>query len=402
MGKNKFFTGQPIFTQLLKFIPRESVSRIAGQYKADRYYKKFKTYDHLVTMLYTCLHSCKSLREVTTGMQVAFNKLNHLGLRCIPRRSTLADGNRARNEEIFGKLYHELYQRYYGNLPDSRSKKNLEERLFIIDSTTIKLFSDVMKGLGREPATGKQKGGAKAHIIMKSDEDLPRYVLLTHATKNDKVILSKLSLERGSIVVFDKAYNNFNKLSQWGKSQVFWVTRLWNRTHYVTLSKKEVSSEEQQNGIIADEIILMGRPSNKDTVKLKARKVTYFDAVSKRKFEFITNHTKLGALRIASIYKKRWQIEMLFKRIKQTYPLKYFLGDTENAIKIQIWCSLIADLLVKIVKDKGRKKWSYANIASMLRLHLMSYVNLFKFLNNPEKALANYSDENRAQLMLYT
>jgi IS4 transposase len=111
---------------------------------------------------------------------------------------------------------------------------------------------------------------------------------------------------------------------------------------------------------------------------------------------------KFGALKIASIYKKRWQIELLFKRIKQAYPLKYFLGDSENAIKIQIWCSLLADLLVKIVKDKGRKKWSYANIASMIRLHLMSYVNLFKFLNDPEKALINYSDQNSSQLMLYT
>jgi hypothetical protein len=402
MDKSKFFTGQPIFAQLLKFIPRTNVSRLAAHYQADRYYKKFKTYDHLVTMLYTCLHSCKSLREVTTGMQVAFNKLTHLGLRSIPRRSTLADANRARKEELFGKLYHELYQRHYGNLPDSRAKKSLEERLFIIDSTTIKLFSDVMKGLGREPVTGKQKGGAKAHVMMKSDEDLPRYVLITHATKNDKIILNNFTLEPGSIVVVDKAYNNFNKLAQWGKGNIFWVTRLWNRTSYVTLNKKDVSSEEQESGVIADEIILMGRPSNKNTIKLKARKVTYFDATSKQKFEFITNHMKFGALKIASIYKKRWQIELLFKRIKQAYPLKYFLGDSENAIKIQIWCSLLADLLVKIVKDKGRKKWSYANIASMIRLHLMSYVNLFKFLSNPEKALINYSDQESSQLMLYT
>ena len=88
-----------------------------------------------------------------------------------------------------------------------------------------------------------------------------------------------------------------------------------------------------------------------------------------------------------NLYKKRWQIELLFKRIKQNYPLRYFLGDNENAIRIQIWCALITDLLVKIVKDRTKRKWSYANIASMIRLHLMSYVNLFKFLNNPEKAI---------------
>src|ERR1043165_5582037 len=96
----------------------------------------------------------------------------------------------------------------------------------------------------------------------------------------------------------------------------------------------------------------------------------------------------MKAITIANIYKKRWQLECLFKRLKQNYPLKYFLGDNENAIKIQIWCSLITDLLVKIVKNRiKRKKWSYANLSSMIRLHLMSYINIFKFLNDPDKAI---------------
>jgi hypothetical protein len=402
MDKNTFFTGQPIFSQLLKFIPRTVVSKLAGQYQSDRYYKKFKTYDHLVTMLYTCFQSCKSLREVTTGMQVAFKRLNHLGLRSIPRRSTLADANKARNEDLFGKLYQWLYGRYYGNSPDSRLAKRVEERLFIIDSTTISLFSDVMKGLGRHPVSGKKKGGAKAHVLMKSDEDLPRFVFLSHASKNDKEILNRITLEPGSIVVFDKAYNNYQKLAEWGKRGVVWVTRLWESTSYVTLEKRTLSREEMEQGILADEKILMGRNSNKQTIKVRARKITYYDALSQKTFQFISNNMKMTALTIAAIYKKRWQIEMLFKRIKQTYPLKYFLGDSENAIKIQIWCSLIADLLVKILKDKGKRKWSYANIASMIRLHLMSYVHLFKFLNNPEKALINYNDEKDYQLNLYT
>ncbi len=401
MDKNSFLTGQPIFTQILNFIPRGMVSKLVDRYKTDRYYKKFMTYDHLVTMLYTSFHACNSLREVTTGMQVAFNKLNHLGLQSIPRRSTLADANRVRNEEFFGALYHELHRRYYGNLPDSRLREDLRDRLYVIDSTTINLFSDVMKGLGRKPVTGKQKGGAKAHVLMKSDQDLPCYVLITHASKNDKIILEKIHLEPHSIVVFDKAYNNFNKLAQWKKQGVIWVTRLWNATFYEILDRMPVDDEQQKGGVIADEKIRMGRPSNKQTTKVKARKITYWDAVSQRVFEFVTNDMKMTPLEIAAIYKRRWQIETLFKRIKQSYQLKYFLGDNENAIKIHVWCALITDLLVKIVKDSVSKKWSYANIASMIRLHLMSYVNLFKFLKNPEKAFINYRPPNNNQLMLY-
>jgi hypothetical protein len=404
MNKSTFFAGQPIFTQLLNFIPQAKVSKLALELKTDRYYKKFKTYDHLVTMLYTCFHGCKSLREVTTGMQASFTQLNHLRMQCIPRRSTLSDANQVRNEAFFGKLYHGLYGYYYGNSPDSRKRKSIEERLFIIDSTTINLFSDVMKAMGMKPISGKRKGGAKAHMLIKADEDLPRFVDLTDGTKNDKVILKNVHLEPGSIIVFDKAYNSYAKMAQWNRDNITWVTRKRINTSYIIQGSNAVSTNQQRRGVLRDENILIGRPSNKGTSKLVARKITYRHAASKRIFEFITNNLTISALTIADIYKRRWQIEMLFKRIKQSYPLKYFLGDNENAIKIQIWCSLITDLLVKIVQDKiRRKRWSYANLTSMIRLHLMSYVNLFKFLNDPDKALFDCEvQSNKFQLNLYT
>jgi hypothetical protein len=104
-------------------------------------------------------------------------------------------------------------------------------------------------------------------------------------------------------------------------------------------------------------------------------------------FEFVTNNLKMNASTVAALYRKRWQIESLFKRMKQNYPLKYFLGDSENAIKIQIWCSLIADLLLKIVKKAAAARWSFSNLAAMVRLHLMTYINIFNFLKSPEKSL---------------
>ena len=117
----------------------------------------------------------------------------------------------------------------------------------------------------------------------------------------------------------------------------------------------------------------------------------YLDPISGKKPIFFTNNTRIKASTIANIYKKRWQIECLFKRLKQNHPLKYFLGDNENAIKVQIWSALITDLLIKIVKDKVNRKWSFSNIAAMIRLHLMTYIHLIKFLQNPEKALINYN-----------
>jgi hypothetical protein len=355
-----------------------------------------------VTMLYTCFHGCKSLREVTTGMQVCFNKLEHLSMRCIPRRSTLSDANKVRKAEFFGDLYHSLYRSYYGVLPDSPMKKSLDSRLFIIDSTTIKLFSDVMRGMGDKPLTGKQKGGAKAHVLLKADEDVPRFVCITEGINNDRILLRKIALQAGSILVFDRGYNNYHQMSQWNNHGITWVTRLLTTSFYEVTSENLVSDHAAKAGVLADQQIIMGKLTKKTNIKLPARKITFLDPSTGRQFEFITNNKNLSPLTIANLYKKRWQIELLFKRIKQNYPLRYFLGDNENAVRIQIWCALITDLLVKIVKDKLKRKWSYANIASMIRLHLMSYVNLFKFLNNPEKAIPVNYPRNNGQLSFQT
>lgn len=384
MSKDTFFTGQPVFNQLLQLIPKSIINDVTKHYNSDRYYKRFKTYDHLVTMLYTCFHGCKSLREVTTGIMACTTRINHLGLTYMPRRSTLSEANAHRNEQLFADLYHRLYSHFY---PDSQTLTTLEKRLFIFDSTTISLFSEVMKGGGQKPA-GKRKGGAKAHVLMKADEDVPRFVCITEAKENDNVFTPMLHLPKDSIVTFDRIYYGFKPLINWTNTGVTWVTRMHSLLAYTVLASKEISIDEKGNGIISDEKILAGRIKRKD--RIHARRITYQDPKSSKKLIFFTNNTRMKASTIANIYKKRWQIECLFKRLKQNYPLKYFLGDNENAIKIQIWCALITDLLIKIVKDKVKRKWSFSNIAGMIRLHLMTYIHLIRFLQNPEKALIKY------------
>lgn len=390
MAKDTFFTGQPVFNQLLQLIPKHIVKEVIKRHQSDRYYKRFKTYEHLVTMLYTCFHGCKSLREVTTGMMACTTRLNHLGINYMPRRSTLAEANANRSEKLFEDLYISLYSQFY---PDSRLLTKLEKRLFIFDSTTISLFSDVMKGSGQIPK-GKRKGGVKAHVLIKADEDVPRFVCITPASENDNILPPKLTLPPNSIVTFDRIYYGFGPLIKWSQSNVTWVTRMHKLVAYTVLKSKSIEAELKEKGIIADERIRAGARQRKD--KMLARRIIYKDPASGKELIFLTNNTRMNALTIANIYKKRWQIECLFKRLKQNYPLKYFLGDNANAIKIQIWCALITDLLIKIVKDRVKRKWSFSNIAGMIRLHLMTYINLIKFLQSPEKALVNYSPPNHS------
>ena len=385
MIKSNFFTGQPIFSQLLKFIPRQVISRIAIDLQSDRYCKRFSTYDHLVCMLYGVFNHCTSLREITTGMLAWENRLLHLGVRHHPRRSTISDANNRRSAEVFESIYMKLFDRYSHFLSDSRSKSR-SSRLYIFDSTTITLFQEVLKAAGSNPANGKRKGGIKVHTLIRSDQDVPCMSRFSPGAANDMRFLKDIHLPKGSLVVFDKGYNDYNAFNRFTTEGVSWVTRLHQHLVYKVLQENPVSEVQRCKGVIDDRQILLGVDYKPNKPKVKARLVAFTDD-SGKVFEFLTNNFKLMPATIAEIYKKRWQIELLFKRIKQNYPLKYFLGDSENAITIQIWCALIADLLLKIIKKGSKAKCSFSNLAAMVRLHLMTYINLFDFLKHPEKAL---------------
>jgi Transposase DDE domain/Domain of unknown function (DUF4372) len=403
MLKNTNFTGQPIFSQLLNLIPSRIISKNIAKHSSDRYYKRFKSYDHLVAMLYACFEKCTSIREVTTGMMACHFKLLHLGLKYLPKRSTLSEANSKRSEQFFSDLYHDLYRHYFGVLPDSPMKGSIENRLFLIDSTTISLFTEVMKGMGTRAVDGRKKGGAKAHMLVKANQDVPCFTMITHATKNDKEILAQIKLPKGAIVVFDKGYNSYKQFLEWDKQGITWITRMIDVAWQEQLESKQLDESEKLEGVIADQKIQLGRPSNNPTPKIIVRKITFYDKVTGRSFYFITNNTTLKASMIAALYKRRWQIELLFKRLKQNYPLRNFLGESENAIKIQIWCSLITDLLLKIVSKMTNKKWSFANLSAMIRLHLMNYISIIRFLNNPEKSLIDYKEKlPDHQLRLFT
>ncbi len=392
MNKNTIFSGQPIFTQLLSLIPEHLINRMVRKYQSDRYSKTFDSKHHLVTLLFGIINQCTSLREVVTGLQVASSKQGHFKLVHDIRRSTLADANKRRPEAFFGELFHELYNYHYG-LPDSRKikpRQPYEKRLFIIDSTTIRLFHDVLKGAGSIPSSGKRKGGLKAHVMIKASEDTPCLVNLTASSANDRVFLKHIDLPKGSIITFDKGYANFRRFDQWTQSGINWVSRVLDRWIIQIDKQNLVSGQQRLAGVISDELVTMGDPKNNNTLKIKARIIKYIDPETKKTLSFVTNNTRFQPTTIANIYKQRWQIELLFKRIKQRYPLKYFFGESENAIKMQVWCVLIADLLIKIIQDKATKKWAYSNLSSIVKLHLMTYVNLLVFLNNPDKVLRKY------------
>lgn len=400
MSKHTYFIGQPVLAQIIKLIPRSLVSQLSRRHNADRYCKRFYSWDHLISMLFASLSGCGSLREVTTGMLAAEGKLRHLGLRYTPRRSTLSDANNRRPEAFFADLFHEL-ARYY--LPDSRRGGKKTRALYIVDSTTISLFSDVMANAGRPGKDGRRKGGVKAHTLINAEHNRPEFVVLTPGASHDTPFLGQLSLPKGSIVCFDKGYLDYTLFAQWSapEQEVGFVSRLRANAVVEVVKEFRVGSHEQAGGVLSDQRVILGHTHHARVTRLPARLVRYRCPDTGKEFTFMSNLFDLSALQITRIYRQRWQIELVFKRIKGAWPLRYFLGESANAIKIQIWCALIADLLLELLRSRCPRKWSYANLRGMIRLHCLSYVELGAFLRDPFRALLQYKEPDQQSLSLF-
>jgi len=314
MNKSTNFSGQPVVKQLLKLLPLDIIARTAKDHNSDRYYKRFKTYDHLVTMLYATLSGVSSLRELSTILLAREGRIGHLNLKHFPKRSTLSDANKNRSSSVFASIYYSLYSKYASFLSDSSPLSLPVKHLKIVDSTTISLFSDILKGVGRNPINGKKKGGIKMHTMINALEDVPCLVRFSSAATHDHTFLKELNLEKGSFVVFDKAYNDYLQYLQWTRDDIYFVTRQKDNAVYTSIEEFDLS-DATSDAVLKDERISVQKKEK--TVEL--RRIAYWDSQKQKVYEFISNHFELEPDKIAAIYKHRWQIETMFKRLKQTF-----------------------------------------------------------------------------------
>lgn len=384
MYKSTHFFGQLVFGQLISMIPQQNIAKAVSKMNSDYYTKRFSTKDHLISMLFCAFAKCTSLREVSGAMLGLAGKTKHFQLENLPYKSTLSDANAKRNCEVFGLIYNLLLREYSHFITDSRLKEVIKKQIEIFDSTTIGLFKDILACVGRKPKNGKSKGGIKMHTVINADEALPKMVWFTSAATNDHVLLEKLKMDENTIYVFDKGYNDYKAFEKFCLNNTGFVTRIKDNAVYDAVSFNEIDSNIH-SGVLEDTIIDLTIKEKEGNRKLRLRKVRFYDRVQKREFEFITNLFDIRPDMIAAIYKIRWQIELLFKQLKQNFPLKYFLGDNENAIKIQIYCALIVNLLMTIIQNQLKRQWAFSNLVSFCKIHLFNYIHLMHFLENPEK-----------------
>ena len=386
----KKLVGQPILKQIVNILPKEKFDILVQKYNSDRYYKTFSSWSQLVTMLFGILSRCDSMNEVCDNLQAMQGKLNYFGMESSPAKSTAGDGLRNRSNELFRDYYFALLGHFTPLLSVSRIKDVSFDKFFIFDSTTIKLFSDIMKGVGRNPKNdGKKKGGLKVHMMIDAHSNTAKFVKISEAKLHDKNFLKYLTLPPYSMIVFDKAYNHYLQFAKWTQEQVYFVCRLKSNAIYETQEVLfEKSLTDKEYGIMKEEHIHIKYKENKKQKTLCLRKVTYKDEKG-RIYEFITNNFEISNEEVAFLYKKRWDIELLFKKLKQNFQLHYFYSETENGIRTQVWCTLIAHLLLTVLKVITKTQKAFSTIAALIRINLISHLDMYWIIENCRRTYVN-------------
>ena len=404
MSKNIKLSGQPILCQLFSFIPEHLIGQAVALHKSDYYYKTMTTRKQLAFMLYGVVTRCHSLQSLCKSLLFLDNKLLYIGIDKLPPPSTLSDANIKRNSDVFAALYRLLYNHYKEYLSDACFSLPINSevdpaRVKLFDATTISLFVDVFKGVGRNPLNGKRKGGLKVQAQMPLSGFVPDLITITEGSCNDKNFLGQLDPSAGTIYVFDKGYVNFSVFDQWTRQGTYFVTRLNDNAVYdIIESRTNDIMEYASGGVIRDEVIQLKLGQGQ---YLRARLITYKDPVTGNVLRFLSNMFHYQATTIASLYKNRWSMEVLFKRLKQNFELDYFYSDSPEGIKTQLWVALIAHLLFTVIHKQVKECEQFVTLVSMASNNLGSYICFVSLLSVRKKLSATQRDIKKIQLQMF-
>ena len=364
------------FSQVLSLVNRNDFARAVREHGAEKGAKGFACWDQFVAMLFCQMGAANSLREICGGLATAMGKLIHLGLRGAPARSTLAYANQHRPWQLYQSVFNQVLVRCRQLAATKRRKFRFKNPLRSLDATVIDLCLEVFDWARFR----RTKGAIKLHLQLDHQGYLPCWALVTEAKTHEVKPARTLHFEPGTIVALDRAYIDFSLFARWTEGGVFFVTRPKANMSYTVLKRRGVL---WRGNVVSDEEIRLSGLLTKEKYPYRLRRIVVWDTNNEREIAFLTNIFHFAASTVASIYKERWQIELFFKALKQNLKVKTFVGTNENAVKTQIWTALIAMLLLKFLQLKSSWNWSLSNLAAMLRFNLLSYRDLWAWLDDP-------------------
>jgi len=372
---------KPVIRQVLDLVPTFILRNSIRKYQSDKGCHKYKTYDQLVALSFGQLGKCYTLSDISCGLSISSTFMVDLGLKQNPVKSTMSDGNKNRDYRVFEDIYYQLIKYYGRTLTDKRERSVIEEvkneTIKLIDSSTVSLCLNLFDWAKFRTA----KGGLKIHTVWDDTLGLPDYINVTDAKLHDSKGLVSQIFPKGTIVVEDRAYFDFELFKKRIDAKNIFVTRLKSNILYESIEELDLPDDRDQN-ILKDELIKF---TSKDALKAGLedqifRLVTVYKVDENKVIHLITNQIDWQAITIADLYKKRWDIEIFFKLMKQNLQIKTFLGTSENAVKSQIYVAMIVFLLLELIRRVYCKnKTGFSNFCEKVRICLLHYLS-FEYL----------------------
>lgn len=368
------YSGKIVFSQIMSYLPLKVFNRCVERYKGHYKIKSFSCLDQYLSMSFSQLVFIDSLRSTEICLRSQSSKLYHMGFRSVVSRNTLSNANKERDYRIYRDLAYEIIKEAQELYIGEDLGIELENAVYALDSSTIKVCLSIFDWAEFR----KRRGAIKLHTLLNLQGNIPSFVYISDGKLHDLNVLDMLSIEAGAFYIMDKAYIDFTRLYRINQASAFFVVRAKKNTK----TKRIYSNEkEKSSGVKYDQMVKL---TGKQTVKKypeKLRMVKYCDEEKDKTLIFLTNNFNLPAKTIADLYKKRWQIELFFKWIKQHLKIKKFFGTSENAVKTQIWIAISVYVLVAIIKKRLNLEQSLYNILQILSVNVFEKIPLNQLLN---------------------
>jgi hypothetical protein len=384
--------GKYVFTQITEFLPKRVFDCIVVRYSGDKHVRFFSCWNQLLCMIFGQLTNRDSLRDLIVAIEAHNRKTYHLGFGKSVTRSNLSKANENRNSKIFEEFAYYLIDVARNKLKNENFE--IKGKIYAFDSSTIDLCLNVFWWAKFR----KAKGGIKLHTLYDITTQIPAFIHITAATVNDVNAMDYIPYESDAYYIFDRGYVDYARLYKITLLSAYFVVRAKSNLQFRRIYSQRV---DKSTGVQSDQIgKLTGFYVSKDYPD-KMRKVKYYDSEMNRTFVFLTNNMSLTAQEIALLYKNRWQVELFFKWIKQHLKIKTFWGNTENAVRIQIYTAIITYCLVAIVGHDLKIKRSTYEILQVLGISLLDKTPVNELFTNTDYNDVKELDYNQLSLNLF-
>jgi hypothetical protein len=362
-------TGKTLFAQIMEFVPWTSFARIVARYGGDSRVRSLACTEQFRAMAFAQLTYRESLRDIETCLLANQAKLYGMGFRAPIRRSTLADANEGRDWHIWADLAALLIRRARKLYCNDSFGIDLENTVYALDATTI----DLCLSLFPWAPFRSTKAAVKLHTLLDLRGNIPAFIHISDGKTHEVNMLDMLAFEAGAFYVMDRGYLDFSRLFALHQAGAFFVTRA---KRGMDAHRVYSMPANRNTGIICDQrIVLDGFYISQDYPE-QLRRIRFKDPETGKTLVFLTNNTALPALTIAALYKSRWQVELFFKWIKQHLRIKRFIGNSENAVKTQIWCAVATYVLIAIVKKELQLDASLYSLLQILSVSVFEKTQL--------------------------